>query len=938
MKYFIRTIIILLAIFTLNLKFGLFTTRVYARPTGVTLNNSSVADNSPAGTIVGTLTATSDDSSSDFSYSLESSFYNDNDKFEIVNNELHIKDTPKYNTQGHYTIVVKATESSCPDCPYSKTLTINVPMINSLTGSFDKYTSSPNHKDISVELCSVNNTLTSISNGTETLSQGGDYTISGDGKTAVIKKEYLSSLNSDTASLNFNFSMGSEPLYISIDDSTPPGKPQITSATPGDNQALVNFSLDNTGGSEITSYTVTASPGGATATGTGSPITVMGLTNGTNYTFTVKATNWGGEGPASDSSPIVTPKGAPRSPININAIALDGQATINFLAPTDNGGSEISSYIVTSNPGNITATGTGSPIAVTGLTNGTSYNFTVQAVNDIGTGAASASSNSVVPIRFITALDNNLSSPEAPVHGENLKLPTAIAASTTPDSIALTPVWTLENGVVGNPAVIGTDYTYKATYTAPTGYKFEDSLSGDNAAVSSDKNSLAYTFTVATTTAKITSFDTIPNISAGYTGNSIYRNVAEVIAALPTTVKANGNAVTVPVSTWVDTDNYNQNIPGSYTFTATLGTIPDGYTNNENHTASIEVIVAAQPYIPSYTPPQPVTRQVPVEVDNGGQQITAVQTAITRTTASSGTTTDTVKFDENTATKAVNKASETHTTGVSINITDKSINSADSAQFQLPEASMNGLGNNNMSLSLKTEKVSLEIPKETIKKLGSQDTTVTINEEKDINKIENNKALILKLASGSQIIGMPLEIETTYTGRTKITLPIDASNLPSSKEDLDKFLSSLAVMVHHSDGQDVIDKGIIIYDEKGRVTGICIYVDKFSSFTLIEMPKDYFHGKTTVMQDKVDADKEWHVKFTKAANASTVTKDSVYVTDSKGNKVEVNVRYGSDNILIVTPVKPYTSGENYYLYITKAVKSIDTSSLLNDLRYKFIIK
>jgi hypothetical protein len=874
---------------------------------------------------------------SDFSYSLDQQ-PDDNNKFEIVNNELHIKDTPKYNAQCQYTIVVKVTESSCPDCPYSQTLTINVPMIDSLTRTFDKYASSSNYKDISVELCSVNNTLTSISNGTETLSQGSDYTISEDGKTAVIKKEYLSNLSSGSASLNFNFNTGYEPLYISINDSTPPGKPQITGVTPEDSQALVNFSLDNTGGSEITSYTVTASPGNITATETGSPITVTGLTNGTNYTFTVKATNLGGEGPASDPSLSVTPKGAPRSPTGVSALAGDGQATISFSAPTDNGGSGISSYIVTSNPGNITVSESGSPITVTGLTNGTNYTFTVQAVNDIGIGTASASSNSVVPIRFITALDNHLTSPEAPVHGENLKLPTAITATTTPDSIILTPVWTLENGVVGEPAVIGTDYTYKATYTAPTGYKFADSLSGENAAVSTDRNSLAYTFTVAATAAKITGFDTIPNVSAGYAGNAIYRNAAEVIAALPTTVKANGNTVTVPVSTWVDTDNYNQSIPGSYTFTATLGTIPDGYTNNENHTASIEVIVAAQPYIPPYTPPQPVTRQVPVEVDNGGQQITAVQAAITRTTAESGTTTDTVKFDENTAAKAVKEASETHNTCVSIDITDKSVNSADNAEFQLPEASINGLGNNTMSLSLKTEKAALEIPAETIKKLGSQDTKVTINEEKDINKTEDNKALILKLASGSQIIGIPLEIETNYTGRTKITLPIDASNLPDSKEDLDKFLSSLAVMVHHSDGQDVLDKGTIIYDEKGRVTGISIYVDKFSSFTLIEMPKDYFQGKTTVMQDKIDADKEWQIKFTKAEDASTVTKDSVYVTDSKGNKVEVKVSYGSDNILRVTPIKPYISGENYYLYITKAVKAIDKSSLLNDLRYKFIIK
>ena len=52
---------------------------------------------------------------------------------------------------------------------------------------------------------------------------------------------------------------------------------------------------------------------------------------------------------------------------------------------------------VTASPGGETASGVSSPITVTGLTNGTSYTFTVAATNDVGTGSSSSSSNAVTP-------------------------------------------------------------------------------------------------------------------------------------------------------------------------------------------------------------------------------------------------------------------------------------------------------------------------------------------------------------------------------------------------------------------------------------------------------------------------------------------------------------------------------------------------------------
>ena len=93
---------------------------------------------------------------------------------------------------------------------------------------------------------------------------------------------------------------------------TIPGAPTAVVATAGNASASVAFTAPaSNGGSAITGYTVTSSPGSFTATGATSPINVTGLTNGTAYTFTVIATNAAGNSLASTASTSVTPVAPP---------------------------------------------------------------------------------------------------------------------------------------------------------------------------------------------------------------------------------------------------------------------------------------------------------------------------------------------------------------------------------------------------------------------------------------------------------------------------------------------------------------------------------------------------------------------------------------------------------------------------------------------------
>jgi len=85
----------------------------------------------------------------------------------------------------------------------------------------------------------------------------------------------------------------------------------------------------------------------------------------------------------------------PNPPTIGTATAGAESASVAFTASSKGGPTR--SYIAKSNPSNITATGSTSPINVTGLTAGTSYTISVAGVNETGTGEYSSASNSVTP-------------------------------------------------------------------------------------------------------------------------------------------------------------------------------------------------------------------------------------------------------------------------------------------------------------------------------------------------------------------------------------------------------------------------------------------------------------------------------------------------------------------------------------------------------------
>lgn len=132
------------------------------------------------------------------------------------------------------------------------------------------------------------------------------------------------------------------------------------------------------------SYTVTATPtaGGTPVTATSASPTstqVTGLTNGAQYSVTVKATNSVGDSPQSNAI-TATPVQQNHPAIqNLAATPGTGKVDLSWNPPADAGTTAPTGYTVTNSPAGGTTTVSGTTASVTGLTAGTLYTFTVTA-------------------------------------------------------------------------------------------------------------------------------------------------------------------------------------------------------------------------------------------------------------------------------------------------------------------------------------------------------------------------------------------------------------------------------------------------------------------------------------------------------------------------------------------------------------------------------
>ena len=225
----------------------------------------------------------------------------------------------------------------------------------------------------------------------------------------------ISSLAQAPAQLLLDAGLPAHYRYLlgeSFGRSAAPIAPVQIAASAGNGEAYVGWNpsfVDN--GAPVTSYTVTASPGGRSATISAADFArlghtvVEGLTNGVGYTFTVTAANARGTSEASLPTSVITPSTAsvstPDAPtsVSVDTDVVNNTVSVHWLPPVSSGDAPITAYTISA-PGSgmkpVTVTGhttdwAGSTRAIYATIGGlkplTEYDFQVTADNSAGAGA-----------------------------------------------------------------------------------------------------------------------------------------------------------------------------------------------------------------------------------------------------------------------------------------------------------------------------------------------------------------------------------------------------------------------------------------------------------------------------------------------------------------------------------------------------------------------
>jgi hypothetical protein len=234
----------------------------------------------------------------------------------------------------------------------------------------------------------------------------------------------------------------------------------------------------------------------------------------------------------------------PSNPLKVNASAGNRNVTLVWTEPENNGGSNITSYKITSNPGNIinTVDGTYPFASIYGLTNGVQYTHSVVAVNPVGQSEPTSSLPTASPIQASDTLTTSM-----------------VTSSSVPIQIGSVvrdvPVVSTLSDASNNSFIVVNDTTISSTpivayYVAPT----NDTQIGSavNTAISNNVSKVAITQSVAGQNVK-----SLVNVQSASVATPLtITNSSGASAAITTNSAGSGNYVAASITNMDVSNSY----------------------------------------------------------------------------------------------------------------------------------------------------------------------------------------------------------------------------------------------------------------------------------------------------------------------------------------------------------------------------------------------
>ena len=407
---------------------------------------------------------------------------------------------------------------------------------------------------------------------------------------------------------------------------TVPGAPTGLTATSGNAQVSLSWTAPaGTGGSAITDYAIQYKIASASqwstfadGTSTGTTATVPGLTNGTTYQFRISTVNSAGNSTPSvvaSATPIL-PITVPGAPTGLTATSGNAQVSLSWTAPAGTGGSAITDYAIQYKIASASqwstfadGTSTGTTATVPGLTNGTTYQFRISAVNSAGNSTPSvvASATPILPITVPGA-------------------PTGLTATSGNAQVSLS--WTAPAGTGGSAI---TDYAiqYKIASASQWSTFADGTSTGTTATVPGLANGTEYQFRISTVNSAGSSTPsvvasatpilpiTVPGAPTGLTATS---GNAQVSLSWTAPAGTGGSAITDYAIQYKAASAFLWSTFSDGTSTGTTATVT-GLANGIKHNFRVSAVNAVgvgspsiiasatstPPPIPSATPILPIT-------------------------------------------------------------------------------------------------------------------------------------------------------------------------------------------------------------------------------------------------------------------------------------------------------------------------------------------